>query len=142
MTRHGLTGSKLHDLSHFRASALISTGADIAAVSKEMGHSTISVTSDLYGQPLRPCWPGSGRARRGHCALATTGVVTMIPSKSPTFGRINGNGPDRMISAEAGDLLELLRARRDSNPNLLIRSESRTQLRTDFCSSDGLSKSV
>jgi hypothetical protein len=34
---------------HFRASALISTGADISAVSKDMGHKTIAVTSDLYG---------------------------------------------------------------------------------------------
>jgi integrase len=48
-TRAGLRTTKLHGMRHFRASALISTGADIAAVSKEMGHSTISVTSDLYG---------------------------------------------------------------------------------------------
>jgi integrase len=48
-TRAGLRTTKLHGMRHFRASALISTGADIAAVSKELGHSTISVTSDLYG---------------------------------------------------------------------------------------------
>ena len=49
LVRHGLTDSKLHDLRHFRASALISTGADIAQVSKTIGHKNISVTSDLYG---------------------------------------------------------------------------------------------
>jgi integrase len=48
-TRAGLRTTKLHGMRHFRASALISTGADISAVSKEMGHSTIAVTSDLYG---------------------------------------------------------------------------------------------
>jgi integrase len=49
LVRHGLASSKLHDLRQFRASALISTGADIAAVSKAMGHKNIAVTSDLYG---------------------------------------------------------------------------------------------
>lgn len=49
LVRHGLASSKLHDLRHFRASALISTGADISAVSKALGHKNIAVTSDLYG---------------------------------------------------------------------------------------------
>jgi hypothetical protein len=44
-----LLTTRLHGMRHFRASALISTGADISAVSKEMGHRTIAVTSDLYG---------------------------------------------------------------------------------------------
>jgi integrase len=45
----GLSSAKLHNLRHFRAAALISTGADIAAVSKAMGHSSIGITSDIYG---------------------------------------------------------------------------------------------
>jgi len=45
---HGLP-TRLHALRHFRAAALISTGADIAAVSKMMGHASIAITSDLYG---------------------------------------------------------------------------------------------
>lgn len=49
MVRHGLTTSKLHDLRHFRATALISAGVEIAAVSKTLGHKNISVTNDLYG---------------------------------------------------------------------------------------------
>lgn len=48
-SRAGLRTTKLHGMRHLRASALIPTGADIAAVSKEIGHSTISITSDLYG---------------------------------------------------------------------------------------------
>ncbi len=39
----------LHGLRHFWAAALISSGADISAVSKAMGHASIGVTSDIYG---------------------------------------------------------------------------------------------
>ena len=39
----------LHTLRHFWAAALISSGADISAVSKAMGHASIGVTSDIYG---------------------------------------------------------------------------------------------
>jgi integrase len=50
MLRYGLPATaKLHDLRHFRASALISSGAEIAQVSKALGHKNISVTADLYG---------------------------------------------------------------------------------------------
>ena len=48
-TKAGLRTTRLHGMRHFRASALISSGADISAVSKEMGHSTIAVTNDIYG---------------------------------------------------------------------------------------------
>lgn len=48
-TEAGLSETKLHGLRHFRAATLISSGADISAVSKTMGHSSISVTSDIYG---------------------------------------------------------------------------------------------
>jgi integrase len=86
MRRHGLAGAKLHDLRHFRASALISTGADIAAVSKAMGHRTIATTSDLYGNLFdragrEMAERAAGivpRQRRSHDA-------TLIPNISPTF---------------------------------------------------------
>jgi integrase len=48
-TRAGMRTTKLHGMRRFRASALISTGADIAVVSKEMGHKTTSVTGDIHG---------------------------------------------------------------------------------------------
>jgi integrase len=96
LCRHGLPGSKLHDLRHFRASALISTGADIAAVSKAMGHKTIAITSDLYGN----LFDKAGR----EMAERAAGLVprqrrsqdeTKIPNNSPT------NGPE-MINGLAG----------------------------------------
>jgi len=45
----GLRSMRLHDLRHVAASLMISSGADIAVVSKRLGHSTLGVTSDLYG---------------------------------------------------------------------------------------------
>ena len=43
---------RLHDLRHVAASLMISSGADIAVVSKRLGHSTIGVTSDRYERPF------------------------------------------------------------------------------------------
>ena len=64
LVRHGLTKSKLHDLRHFRASALISSGVEIAKVSKIMGHKNISVTNDLYGNlSTKPARPHRSRAQ-------------------------------------------------------------------------------
>lgn len=48
LRRLGLSAT-LHTLRHFWAAALISSGADISAVSKAMGHASIGVTSDIYG---------------------------------------------------------------------------------------------
>lgn len=48
LRRHGIE-TTLHGLRHFWAAALISSGADISAVSKAMGHASVSVTSDIYG---------------------------------------------------------------------------------------------
>jgi integrase len=49
LARRAELPATLHTFRHFRAAALISTGADIAAVSKAMGHANIAVTSDIYG---------------------------------------------------------------------------------------------
>jgi integrase len=49
LRRAGIPSAKLHALRHFRAAWLISVGADIAVVSKTLGHRSISITSDIYG---------------------------------------------------------------------------------------------
>ena len=86
LQRHDLPNARLHDLRHFRASALISTGADIAAVSKAMGHKTIAITSDLYGN----LFDKAGR----EMAERAAGIVprqrrpqdeNKIPNNSPTI---------------------------------------------------------
>lgn len=63
---------------HFRASALISTGADISAVSKELGHTTISVTSDMYGHLFEKA---SKRMARKAAKLVPRAVKPAKPKK-------------------------------------------------------------
>lgn len=44
----GLPSMTLHGLRHMHASLLLASGADIALVSKRLGHSSIAITSDIY----------------------------------------------------------------------------------------------
>ena len=50
--RAGLRHMRFHDLRHEHASLMLSSGVDIAVVSKRLGHSTIAITSDLYSHLL------------------------------------------------------------------------------------------
>ena len=52
VAEHGLRKVRLHDLRHGRASLLLASGTDIAVVSKLLGHSSISITSDTYSHLL------------------------------------------------------------------------------------------
>lgn len=45
----GLEGLRIHDLRHSHAAALISAGVPLTAIQRRLGHSSITVTSDLYG---------------------------------------------------------------------------------------------
>jgi len=45
----GLPRLRLHDLRHTCATLLLESGAPIDAVKRYMGHSSIQVTSDIYG---------------------------------------------------------------------------------------------
>jgi len=47
--RAGLEGLRLHDLRHTHAAILISAGTPLTAVQRRLGHSSIRVTSDMYG---------------------------------------------------------------------------------------------
>lgn len=49
----GVDRIRFHDLRHLNASLLIAMGIPLAVISKRLGHSTISITSDLYGHLLR-----------------------------------------------------------------------------------------
>ena len=46
---------KLHDLRHFHISVLLQNGQNPVLVSKRLGHSTVSMTLDIYGH-LMPGW--------------------------------------------------------------------------------------
>jgi integrase len=54
----GVRKVRLHDLRHGAASLRLASGTDIAVVSKLLGHSSISITSDTYSHLLE----GVGRA--------------------------------------------------------------------------------
>jgi integrase len=45
----GVEGTTIHDLRHTAASLLIAAGADVKAVQVILGHSTATMTMDLYG---------------------------------------------------------------------------------------------
>lgn len=45
----GLPGLRIHDLRHTHAAMLISSGVPLTAIQRRLGHSSIKVTSDLYG---------------------------------------------------------------------------------------------
>jgi integrase len=45
----GLAGLRIHDLRHTHAAILISAGRPLSAISRRLGHSSISVTDTLYG---------------------------------------------------------------------------------------------
>jgi hypothetical protein len=51
--RAGLRRVRFHDLQHTFGSHLIAAGVDLKTVSTLMGHSSISVTVDIYGHMLK-----------------------------------------------------------------------------------------
>lgn len=48
----GLDGLRIHDLRHTHAAHLIAGGVPLTGVQRRLGHSSITVTSDLYGHLL------------------------------------------------------------------------------------------
>ena len=47
--------AKRHDLRHFHASVLLQSGQSAVLVSKRLGHSSVSMTLDIYAH-LMPGW--------------------------------------------------------------------------------------
>jgi integrase len=60
LRRAGLRKVRVHDLRHTAASMLIAAGADLADVSRQMGHANVSITLSVYTHHF---------ARRGGCDL-------------------------------------------------------------------------
>lgn len=50
--RAGIEGLRIHDLRHTHAAWLISAGKPLTAIQRRLGHSSIAITSDLYGHLL------------------------------------------------------------------------------------------
>jgi integrase len=81
--RAGLPPIRLHDLRHGEASLMLAAGVDMAVVSKRLGHSTITITSDTYAHLLE----GVGRdaAERARALIPRQPrdhPVTTVPDSS------------------------------------------------------------
>ena len=53
--RVGYPEMPVHTLRHFHASVMLETGHNIVVVSKRLGHSNVSITSDIYAHAF-PGW--------------------------------------------------------------------------------------
>jgi len=84
--RAGLRPQRLHDLRHLQASLMIAAGVDIAVVSKRLGHSQISVTSDTYGHLV-------GRAGRQAAVAAEALIPRSAPTTPPHLARSGSGRP-------------------------------------------------
>jgi integrase len=75
----GLRPVRLHDLRHGQASLMLAAGVPLAVVSKRLGHSSITITSDTYSHLLE----GVGR----QAAEAASGLVPRAPRPDPARER-------------------------------------------------------
>jgi integrase len=119
----GVPHVRLHDLRHGAASLRLAAGVDIAAVSKMLGHSSISITADTYSHLLR----GVGRqAAEAAMALVPrgngsgTGVPTSFPHQP-------GNDSGRPPRGENGQVSDGAPSG-TRTPNPLIKSQLLCQL--------------
>ena len=90
LTQAGLRKIRFHDLRHTFGSLLIQTGASLAYVRDQMGHSSIQVTVDIYGHLL----PGANISFVDRLDAATSPQQSATPpqrSASRGNSRISGS---------------------------------------------------
>ncbi len=112
----GLPKVNLHALRHGQASLMLAAGVPMAVVSKRLGHSTISLTSDTYSHLLEGVGRDAAeraaalvpRASRDHSVTASAPDTTQGlrlydegPGISGLDGAASGNRtPDNLITSE------------------------------------------
>ncbi|OFT59858.1 site-specific integrase [Corynebacterium sp. HMSC05E07] len=79
---------KVHELRHFYATTALTKGVDLVTVSKQLGHSSTSVTADIYARWV----PTAGAAAANAVANAITGA-----------GSVGGRGHLRAVAGGGGD---------------------------------------
>ncbi len=113
----GLRPIRLHDLRHGRASLLLAAGVPLAVVSKVLGHSSITITSDTYSHLLE----GVGRQE----AEAPDALVPRRREQSVSSGAFGGPVDESGGGIFAGQLGAPSGTR---TPNPLIKSQLLCQL--------------
>ena len=63
VARHGLPRIRLHDLRHTSASIGLASGESLLEVSRRLGHSSITITADIYSH-LSPAIAREAAERR------------------------------------------------------------------------------
>ncbi|WP_413252957.1 tyrosine-type recombinase/integrase [Streptomyces brevispora] len=83
----------MHDLRHGQASLMLAAGVDMAIVSKRLGHSTITITSDTYSHLLG----GVGRDAADRASALVPRARRTAPT-APTDGK-----RDHLVTTSATD---------------------------------------
>ena len=104
-----------HELRHSGASLMLAQGTPLYVVSEVLGHASIAITKDLYGHLVE----GDKRA----AAESMSGVL--FGTRTRGRGSQRGSRARKKSPPADGEGLLSWRARRDSNPQSMIRSKLR-----------------
>ncbi|OGB93773.1 MAG: hypothetical protein A2Z31_04985 [candidate division NC10 bacterium RBG_16_65_8] len=80
MTAAQLRKIRPHDLRHTYATLAVSAGVPLLTVSRQLGHSSIAITADLYTHAV----PGGNRAAAEALEVVLAGNQTQLP-RNPTL---------------------------------------------------------
>ncbi len=106
----GLRPVRLHDLRHGQASLMLAAGVPLAVVSKRLGHSSITITSDTYshlldgvGRQAAEAAAGlvpRGSSRDGDQSVTSRGAETSLHPRPEDEGAGQRGGPpgDRTLN--------------------------------------------
>jgi integrase len=85
----GCPGTRLHDLRHAYASALIDAGESVKVIQERLGHASAVMTLDVYGH----LWPASeDRTRKAVDAFLTAPADSVRTAEAST--QVSGGSPD------------------------------------------------
>jgi Phage integrase family len=110
LAKAGLRNFRFHDLRHTFGSLLIQSGASLAYVKEQMGHSSIQVTVDIYGHLI----PG-----------ADLKWIDQLDAKTSPQPNATQAQPEQLErDEESTEVVEKIwLPPRDSNPDMLIQSQ-------------------
>ncbi|WP_175401134.1 site-specific integrase [Gordonia sp. UCD-TK1] len=97
----GLRRIRLHDLRHGQASLMLAAGVPIAVVSKRLGHSSISITSDTYSHLLDGVGAQAAEAAAALVPRAGRGEHDSAPREHSVSVDASGNDESDPLESES-----------------------------------------